>query len=882
MTTSNESRSEQPISFKEVIAEERKEINGTRSGVTEKDGYTALCLSGGGIRSATFSLGVVQGLAKAGLFKQFDYLSTVSGGGYIGSWLTTWIRRFGISTVNSELASQHHSRNSDEEPEPVRQLRDYSNYLTPRIGLLNADTWTLAATFLRNMLLNWTVILPLLAATMMIPRFMIAMLTCKGELSAILLMTAVAAILNCFAVFYEAIDLPSLGNARWPTLRFKTGFLATFAFSALMLAIAWGWYLQGRPTHPEWAEWLTKHPLLDNALDNLKTTIAAIGLIMHTVAWVAGLLVIQADIKGEHPLRRALFITGAAAISGGVGGFAIAFMAEKTVFLAMNNLPLYSCIAPPLFMGAFLAAGLIHVGLVRAATEEDDREWWASSTAWCLMATAGWLIVFTLVCYGPTLLFSKLPAWCSASVSVSGILSGVLAAIFGHSDSTPATARKGDDLAKKLTDALMPLAALLFIAVFLILVSLGISWLLSGLEIPFTPDHHLLQLHYSHRDHWLIPLFLLLSVVGLVMSCFVDINRFSLHCMYRNRLTRAYLGASRRDIRKPTPLTGFDSDDNLAVKDLPKRPFQIINMALNLAHDEKLSWQQRKAESFTMSPLHAGFGKYSYRPIAEYGSPKSETLPKSDGISVGTAMAISGAAASPNMGYHSSPLVTFLMALFNLRLGWWLGNPGKKGKRTWRSYGPPVSAWVMLREMLGFTSNDYKYIYLSDGGHFENLGLYEMVRRRCRFIVVIDAGCDPEMKFEDLGNALRKIRIDLCIPIEIKLDPILKGKKRCATGSIDYAAVDGNGALPGRLIYIKPCITETEPPDIFNYKQFNDKFPHEPTSDQWFSESQFESYRMLGFHTMREICGENRHFETTGLFETRVDTYLQEVKEETS
>jgi hypothetical protein len=128
-------------------------------------------------------------------------------------------------------------------------------------------------------------------------------------------------------------------------------------------------------------------------------------------------------------------------------------------------------------------------------------------------------------------------------------------------------------------------------------------------------------------------------------------------------------------------------------------------------------------------------------------------------------MAVSGAAASPNQGYNSSPSVAFLMALFNVRLGWWLGNPGKKGDVTYKYDGRRNAVVPILAEMLGLTSDTNKYVYLSDGGHFENLGLYEMVRRRCRFIVAIDAGCDPKFAFEDLGNAVRKIEIDLGVPI---------------------------------------------------------------------------------------------------------------------
>src|SRR5207248_8980036 len=144
----------------------------------------------------------------------------------------------------------------------------------------------------------------------------------------------------------------------------------------------------------------------------------------------------------------------------------------------------------------------------------------------------------------------------------------------------------------------------------------------------------------------------------------------------------------------------------------------------------------------SVSPLHAGTCGVGYRPVLEYGGP--------NGMSLGTAITISGAAASPNMGSHSSPALTFLLTLFNARLGAWLGNPGDPGRRTWRKPDPIAGAGPLLREMFGRTTDRNPYVFLSDGGHFENLGLYEMVARRCRYIVVSDAGCDPEYAFEDL------------------------------------------------------------------------------------------------------------------------------------
>jgi hypothetical protein len=346
-------------------------------------------------------------------------------------------------------------------------------------------------------------------------------------------------------------------------------------------------------------------------------------------------------------------------------------------------------------------------------------------------------------------------------------------------------------------------------------------------------------------------------IFGIVMGFFINANKFSLHATYRNRLIRAYLAASRTTgTRKPSLFTGFDPADNFALCKLsPEKPLHVLNGALNLVKGEQLAWQERKAESFTMSRLHCGCWdqRVGYRPSAEYG----------DGITLGTAMAISGAAANPNMGYHSSPVVGFLMALFNMRLGWWLGNPGSRGAKTWRRSGPGYSVGPLFSEALGKTTDRYKYVNLSDGGHFENLGLYEMVLRRCHYIVLSDAGEDPECSFADLGEAVRKIRIDFGIPIEFgtmtiyprsAIDTLKTPGHNCAVGRIRYSVVDGTDAPDGIIVYIKPVCYGDEPRDIYEYFKTNPAFPHETTANQFFSESQFESYRMLGAYTMEKLC----------------------------
>src|ERR1700730_9385533 len=131
---------------------------------------TALCFSGGGIRSATFNLGVIQRLAKLRLLSRFDYLSSVSGGGYTSSWLAPWIHaEGGVEAVQRKLAAEPPLDPDAPEPQQVAYLRQYSNYLTPRLGLLSADTWTLVAIGVRNILLNWLVLVPILTAVVLLP-----------------------------------------------------------------------------------------------------------------------------------------------------------------------------------------------------------------------------------------------------------------------------------------------------------------------------------------------------------------------------------------------------------------------------------------------------------------------------------------------------------------------------------------------------------------------------------------------------------------------------------------------------------------------------------------------------------------------------------------
>ncbi|MCU1348376.1 MAG: hypothetical protein JWO56_1406, partial [Acidobacteria bacterium] len=329
---------------------------------------------------------------------------------------------------------------------------------------------------------------------------------------------------------------------------------------------------------------------------------------------------------------------------------------------------------------------------------------------------------------------------------------------------------------------------------------------------------------------------------------------------FRNRaVLDHYFGQFIRPMALPQGVAATVPIDPNALHRLPIRPpLHVINTALNLTTGDELAWQQREAESMTISPYHCGNLRLGYRPADEYGGEL--------GISVGTAVGISGAAASPNMGYHSSPLMAFLLTFFNVRLGAWLGNPGKAGEKSYKEGHPYTSLKPMLDELTGSTNDRSPCVYLSDVGHIDNLGQYEMIIRRCHYIVVSDAGADPTFSFEDLGSAIRKIRTDFGVPIEFgdsmemtarPGDGTLKRGRYVARGTIRYTAVDGSAAKDGTLIYIKAGLYDEPscPRDVYNYAQQSPFFPHEPTSDQFFSESQFESYRALGRHAVNEICG---------------------------
>ncbi len=840
---------------------------------------SALCLSGGGIRSATFGLGVVQALAKHKLLTSFDYLSTVSGGGYLGGWLSAWIAHAGnIETVaqglNKDLRTSDDTER-DPESEPIRHLRRYSNYLTPKLGFFSSDTWTLAATVLRNIFLNWLMLIPIAAAVLMLPRLFASFVVRVGpSMSAIVWVLGLGLACKLMATIYSALDLPAwrkIGekpDAKESELtdgRYGWFCLTPLVLSALLLSAGWFWFVGSFPKraadYVPWGRlihwWI---PMPGGAWVFVYAVLSA--------SLPAGLIAVvwrRRRVLGTWKEPLAMLAT---ALAGGAGlWFVLHWLFSGLDPYHFNGTVVnYLCFAPSLVLLNFMLMNFIYVVTFSRSTTTEDREWWARSAGWLLIAALAWAAASALVLWGPiafqVLLYDK--TWLRNLIAGLGGATGIATALLGHNERSAAKKREGANGGGPWL-ALGAIAFLLFLVVY---IALGTSWLQAKIfHVPTdrpapvagttAPDY---RAFYTatvlQMEVWKILIVAAaFALAGLLVGCLVNVNQFSLHAMYDARLTRAYLGASRAGRgRKPHWFTGFDADDKLKISELaprsPNKLFHVVNVAMNLVSGKELAWQERMAQSFTVSPLHSGSWLSGYWPSRDYDG----------GIGLGTAITISGAAANPNMGYHSSPLVAILMTLFNVRLGWWSGNPGPPGQKTWYRKGPPHAALPLLAEAFGYTTSEFPEVNLSDGGHFENLGLYEMILRRCQRIVVVDAGRDTDFAFEDLGNAIRKVRIDFGIRIEIVvtfLEPNKKGMHlaRCAVGKIHYEEVDRD-APTGKLIYIKPLLQKTEPVDVKNYATAHPGFPHETTSDQWFSESQLESYRMLGYHSIEEILSD--------------------------
>lgn len=904
-----------------------------------------LALSGGGIRSATFSLGILQVLAQKKLLKYIDYLSTVSGGGYIGSWLTAWLNREPLEKVVESLDPDP-PPGAHPDGHPITWLRQYSNYLTPHLGLFNADTWSMAAIWSRNTLLNLLILISGSIALLLLPRIA--------------------------GMFIR--ELEEIGPRPWI---YGICVLVPLVLSTTLIGLNIRPRELRRPlwyAKQSWVQWLIVFPVLlagitlsawlavdaemfagGGFLERIWIPSIALFILFSVIQLSSNFRACFARLHPDLPAGFALlwalqFLI--AAVSAFVCACLLRFLADIFELWADHRAWAALTFGPPLVLVVFSLGVVLQIGLMGRDIPDAAREWMGRLRAWMMIYSLAWLAACGASIYAPLAIAVVGGWWGKTGIGigvgwVATTLSGIFAA---KSDKSRGPAMGSNQPpSSSVMDLVATIGPYVFMAGFFVGISFGVHQLVTHRLPPcvlsITPvepppdckicaeksaDGTTVKLSVDtgqkppsnqfladlRRNYWprmnnqvvLFPraefknciwaisrLALLFGVCAFACALLawrVDINEFSLHQFYRNRLIRCYLGASRAG-RNPNPFTGFDGDDNIKLARLLQPlggtyagPYPILNATLNLSVGRNLAWQERRGTSFIFTPGYTGFdtgadpkplnvgwhqltGSNRCSRVDEFNSidpnepgletfgyQRTENFSADDGLGLGTAVGISGAAANPNHGYHTSTAVAFLMTVFDVRLGWWLSNPRRPATLKYSS--PTVGFFYLLKELLGLTDARTNYVNLSDGGHFDNMGLYELIRRRCRYIVICDGEQDQYLAFHGLAGAIRKCRIDFGVEIDIKLSKIRKTEPgkfstfHCAAGRIYYPEDPQN---PGYLVHLKSSLTGDEPVDVLEYHDREPLFPHQSTGDQWFDESQFESYRRLGLHVGEKAFG---------------------------
>ena len=720
---------------------------------------TGIALSGGGMRSASFCLGVLQGLDALSedhdprVLDAVDYLSTVSGGGYIGTCMVAGLHQ-------PDHSFPFRSRFDEEETPETQHLRDFSNFLVPRGAI---DYAASAVLVVRGLLVNALIVLPTL------------------------LLLAVATV--AWTPLEENLKAPShlyLGEA---------DLLAPFGSFALTISAA---------------------------------------VILAVVLFISALFTSWNYVRGSLRDRERLGYTLAAAL-------AIPFLLAIFEF-------------QPFILKALFAT--------TPATSPP------ASDASGFTGFVGSIV--------PKLAAVLTPA-AVALIAVAQRLANVAKATVGESSWSSFLKKHSSRIAIYLAAIVAPV--LLWVA-YIYLAFWGVRVSQDALN-PDTPAWLAAVAGWLETAGLTVPrtgpvatAYAILALMLAAVCLFIGPNANSLHRLYRDRLSRAFLFARPGYTAKVPP-------DALRFSELKFRngetwhptaacsPFPIVNTAINLEASPSLNKRGRNADTFTFSPLHVGSRATGY-----VGTTEMEARVKD--LSLAMAMATSGAAASANMGSSTVKVLTFSLSLLNIRLGYWLGNPARIGDfggwitRMWANVG----SWYFSKESLGLLNEKALNVYLTDGGHVENLGVYELLKRRCKVVLAVDAEGDQDMTFPSLMNLQVMARIDLGVRIDLpwhelrsralEVTPASIGAQAAAAGRRGPHAAIGriyyDDAQTGVLIYLKSSLSGDEPDYVLDYKRRNATFPHETTADQFFTEEQFEAYRALGFHAAHGLLSGNDPF----------------------
>lgn len=736
------------------IAARRQKAFGKDVGTSAPRDLVGLALSGGGIRSATFNLGVLQALERYGVLKHVDYLSTVSGGGYIGACLT-WLKHHCPGQFPFGTQRADHGKAGGR---ILAHLREHGRFLAPGNG---RTMWTMVGSVLMTTLVNLAILLPPL------------------------LLLLVASRLD----WPGAVDL-------LPPWSGTTGvwlLCVTLLYLACLLLCALSQRLRaGRSRHRDGRRW---RPVLA-----LK--------VMVLVAAVLGLLWAGRELVGRRSV-------------GSWAGLPMGGSWAQVLTPPSHATPpaYWLCLGLAVALFAFYLVGVAlyllagRCGPVRGRALERCRRAMAFGLRGAVLAAA----------IGALPRAHDLLADCLSEWSWSGLsLTGVASLVLGR--------RGGKDKAREKKQDASPQRSLL-LSLGLCLVLAGVLLGLYGLALRVASEGELIASA---------------AAVGLsvVVAWLADINHVSHHRFYRDRLREAFLpnGIDRLPDRTSCDADTFRLQD-LQVRDSPY-PLLCANVVTRDSKEPKHAG--RMGASFLFSPRYCGSDATGYAPTGEWldGSMK-----------LATAAAIAGAAVDPNTLSTASRPLSFLMSLLNVRLGYWAANPNRPVDWGRTRVGGGSYAWAILAEMFGNgLSETSALVHLNDGGHFENLGLYELVRRRCRYILVCDAAADHDFTFFDLGRAVERVRVDFGARVEIDTRPLLYGDDGLSRTPVVHGWITYDDGKRGELLYLTTVMIEDLPEDVNAYRRQHPTFPDEGTADQFFDEPQFEAYRELGYRVAQRTC----------------------------
>ena len=351
-------------------------------------------------------------------------------------------------------------------------------------------------------------------------------------------------------------------------------------------------------------------------------------------------------------------------------------------------------------------------------------------------------------------------------------------------------------------------------------------------------------------------------VVSLVMGVFVNLNYISIHRYYRDRIMEAFMPCVNK-AGQPAPWTKANQAE-LSKMCSKYAPYHLVNTNVVLVDSNDPKRRIRGGDAFLLSPRYCGSSATGWVKTAEYM--------RRDPLTLATAVAISGAAANPNTGAGGSgptrnPGLSLLMGLLNIRLGYWVPHPCKLRPRRVANHFRAAYHEVCPN---GY-AEDQNLLQLSDGGHFENLGVYELVRRRVKLIICCDGGADPEFSFRDLQVLVRRIGADFGAKIEFdpcnQLERVIPrdranlypvgvnfADRGYIKGKIIYPKTNADGQqAESTLILLKTTMIQDLGLLLRGYKGANPDFPDQSTTDQFFDEEQFEAYRELGYETAKRM-----------------------------